>query len=73
MVDDQIGISKCGLDSALTTAHLNSQTNIKKLQFGASKCHKMHIGKRDIVCTDNKIDTWKLEQVDDIPCSILFF
>ena len=31
MVDDQIGISKCGLDSALTTAHLNSQTNIKKI------------------------------------------
>ena len=27
MVDDTIGISYCGLDSVLTTAHLNAQTN----------------------------------------------
>ena len=45
MVDDQIGISNCGLDSALSTAHLNAQANIEKLQFGASKCHKLHVGK----------------------------
>ena len=43
MVDDQVGISNCGLDSALTTSHLNTQTNIEKLQFGPKKCHKMHI------------------------------
>ena len=30
MVDDQIGVSHCGLDSALSTGHLNAQTNIKK-------------------------------------------
>ena len=30
MVDDTIGISSCGLDSALSTAHLNSQTVILK-------------------------------------------
>ena len=28
MVDDQVGISNCGLDSALTTSHLNTQTLI---------------------------------------------
>ena len=60
MVDDQIGISKCGLDSALTTAHLNAQTNVKKLQFGANKCNKMHIGKKNHLCPDNTIDTWEL-------------
>ena len=58
MVDDQIGISECGLDSAVSTAHLNAQTNIKKLQFGANKCHKIHIGGNKIVCPKNTIDTW---------------
>ena len=40
MVDDQICVANCRLDSALATAHLNAQTNIKKLQSGANKCHK---------------------------------
>ena len=35
MVDDQINVAYCGLDSALTTSHLNAQTNLKRLQFGA--------------------------------------
>ena len=60
MVDDQIAVSKCGLDSALATSHLNSITNVKKLQFGADKCHKMHVGETDILCTDNTIDTWSM-------------
>ena len=71
MVDDQVGISKCGLDSALSTAHLNSQTNIKKLQFGEKKCNKMHIGKRDTVCPDTTIDTWKMVPAQDNINSIL--
>ena len=50
MVDDQINVSKCGLDSVLSVAHLNAQANLKKLQFGASKCHKMHISKCDTAC-----------------------
>ena len=50
MVDDQINVSKCGLYSVLSVAHLNAQANLKKLQFGASKCHKMHISKCDTAC-----------------------
>ena len=45
MVDDTIGISHCGLDTVITTAHLNSKTNTKKLQYGENKCHKHHLGK----------------------------
>ena len=60
MVDDQIGVSKCGIDSLLSTAHLNAQTNIKRLQFGAKKCHKLHIGKSNVVCPVNTINTWDL-------------
>ena len=71
MVDDQVGIIKCGLDSALSTAHLNSQTNIKKLQFGEKKCNKMHIGKCDTVCPDTTFDTWKMVPAQDNINSIL--
>ena len=31
MVDDQICVANCGLDSALATANLNAHTNIKEL------------------------------------------
>ena len=65
MVDDQICVANCGLDSALATAHLNAQTNIKKLQFGANKCHKLHIGRKCSSCPENSLDTWSLEKPHD--------
>ena len=43
MVDDQLTVTKCGLGSVLASAHLNSYTNINKLQFGAQKTVKRHI------------------------------
>ena len=46
MVDDTIIISDCGPNSVMATAHHNSQTNLKQLQFGEDKCIKMHIGRR---------------------------
>ena len=71
MVDDQVGVANCGLDSALSTCHLNTQTNIKKLQFGQNKCHKLHIGKTNSLCTHDFIDTWKLQRNEEVVSSIL--
>ena len=71
MVDDTVGIANCGLDSALSTCHLNTQTNIKKLQFGQNKCHKLHIGQSSHLCTNDTIDTWKLQKEKDFVSSIL--
>ena len=62
MVDDQICVSHCGLDSALATSHLNTQTNLKRLQFGPQKCMKLHIGRKCRSCPELSIDTWKLEK-----------
>ena len=62
MVDDTIGISHCGLDSVMMTSHLNSKTNIKNLQYGESKCHKLHVGKKKNICAENSVDTWSLEK-----------
>ena len=57
MVDDLIGISKCGLDSIELNTFMNIQIELKKLKFhvpdkdGKTKCHKMHIGARDNICS----------------------
>ena len=73
MVDDQVAVAKCGLDSVLASSHLNAMTNVKKLQFGANKCHKMHIGKSDILCSNNTVDTWSMESEKETPTSIFDF
>ena len=54
-VDDQLLISPCGLDSVVTTAYINCQTNLKKLQ-----CHLLHVGKKDLLCPDLMVDSWDL-------------
>ena len=55
------------------TSHLNTMTNIKRLQFGPKKCHKIHIGCDDSKCTKDYIDTWKMENTNGKATSILDF
>ena len=43
--------------------HFFIKTNMKKLQYGADKCVKLHIGSDKTVCPDLLIDKWKI--VDD--------
>ena len=71
MVDDQICVSHCGLDSALATSHLNTQTNLKRLQFGPQKCLKLHVGRKCRICPELSIDTWKLEKSSEEFTSVM--
>ena len=71
MIDDQLIVAKCGLGSALASSHLNSSTNVKKLQFGAHKTVKMHIGNQNITCPENIIDTFEQKSSKDKVTSIL--
>ena len=64
MVDDLVAISHCGLDSVVMNAFLNSKSNVKKLQFGIQKCHKLHVGKEKKSCPDLYLDEWVVEVVD---------
>ena len=70
-VDDQLLISPCGLDSVVTNAYINCQTNLKKLQYGAAKCHLLHVGKKDLLCPDLMVDSWDLVPRDGTATSIL--
>ena len=55
-VDDLSGISKCGKESSALNNFLTTQIELKKLRFhvpdeyGKTKCHKLHIGKKNIGC-----------------------
>ena len=59
MQDDTLGVSQCGY--RLMNNFLNTQTNIMGLQFGRSKCEKMHIGKKKVnvdICAEFEVDAW---------------
>ena len=55
MVDDIIDIKKCGKDSVISNAVINSFIEHKKLTMGKSKCHKIHCGQKSEFCQDLKV------------------
>ena len=46
MVDDIMAVSECGFKSCMMNSYLNTKTNMKKLQYGVTKCFKMHVGRK---------------------------
>ena len=67
LVDDLFTISTCNYNSTLMNKYINSQTAMKRLQFGTTKCFKMHIGKtcNEALCRDLFVGGWKREVVED--------
>ena len=61
MVDDLLCISECGFKTTMLNTYMNVKTSSKKLQFGETKCKKLHIGKfcEDFKCTDISVDCWE--------------
>jgi hypothetical protein len=69
MVDDLLCISECGHKTAMLNAYINHKTNSKKLQFGAEKCKKLHVGhsQEEHKCQDVKVEHWaELEMKNEI-------
>ena len=46
MVDDVLGIAKCGTDSIKLNAIIESKMATKKLEMGHSKCFQIHVGNK---------------------------
>ena len=63
MIDNTLGISVCGYQTNQLSEFLNRRTNMMNLQFGCTKCDKLHIGKKqnDDICPTVTIDSWKEE------------
>jgi hypothetical protein len=69
MVDDMLAFSTCGQESLALNTYINTHIELKKLEFhtpdakGKSKCHKMHVGHKNIVCPDLKVHDSLMELV----------
>ena len=61
MVDDVLCVSECGFKTSMAHSYIAMKTDSKKLQFGAQKCKKLHVGRfcEDFKCQTLKVDTWK--------------
>ena len=68
MVDDLLVVTECGYKATMANAFINTKSNLKKLQFGTEKCHKMHIGREkvDEICPDLYVDGWELGEVYEL-------
>ena len=55
-----------GIKTTMMNSYMKFQTNSKKLQFGVSKCKKIHVGKicDDFKCQTLTVDNWE-EVVDE--------
>jgi hypothetical protein len=55
MVDDVLGIQKCGPKSLQLNTTVNTFMELEKLKLSKSKCHKVHVGKFNKNCPDMKV------------------
>ena len=63
MVDDVVGITELGYKASELNSILNVKTAEKTLQFGASKCKYMIVGKcdKEAIQQNLLVDHWKTE------------
>ena len=67
LVDDLFTISICGYKTNLLNKYINTKSATKKLQFGTTKCVKLHVGKtcNKTLCGDLHVGGWKLNVETD--------
>jgi hypothetical protein len=78
LVDDLFTISTCGVKTTMMNNFINSKTAMKRLQFGTSRCIKLHVGKscNKPLCKDLFVGGWKVDAVTDTEtgiCAQTFF
>ena len=61
MIDDLLCVTECGFKTTSANAFITFKTDSKKLQFGANKCKKMHVGNKreNFKCQELKVDNWE--------------
>ena len=71
MVDDTFAIAECGQKSVAINQYINTQIETKKLQMhtqdatGRTKCHKIHVGCRNLVCPDLLVHGTPMKEVSE--------
>ena len=71
MVDDLLAVAPCNIKSVSVNVFINTQIEMKKLKFhtpdkdGKSKCHKIHVGKENLLCPELKVHGTIMGQVKE--------
>ena len=67
MCDDLLTVSECGYQTKLMASYINCQSRFNFLQFGLSKCFKLHVGKykEKFKCQPVYLDSWTSAEVED--------
>ena len=71
MVDDTFAISECGYKSVAINQFINSHIELKKLRMhtpdatGKTKCHKIHVGRSNLVCPELHVHGTLMKQVKE--------
>ena len=75
MCDDLFTVSECGYQTELMAAYINSQSRYNFLQFGLSKCFKLHVGKykEQFKCQPVFLDSWTSEEIEDKKSGKIYF
>ena len=60
IIDNLIAISECGPKTALVNSFISTKTAIKKLQFGAEKCTKIHVDKTRSEQKNGRRKLWRI-------------
>ena len=55
MIDDIISFAKCGPKSIALNSIIDTKITMKKMIFGPSKCHNLHIGHNTERCPTLKV------------------
>ena len=68
LVDDTIGITEAGYRAQQMNIFMNVKTAEKGLQFGATKCKSMLVGKNteNVLNSELSVDSWKVEHQENI-------
>ena len=64
MIDDLVCVAESGVAAVEVNSYINTKTAIKKLQFGAKKCHQMSVKEKEHICPELFIDNWQVEQAE---------
>ena len=62
MIDDIISFSSCGPQAILANSTINTKIEMKKMEFGPTKCHTIHIGNRETKCPLLKVHDYVIGQ-----------
>ena len=67
MCDDLLVVSECGYTTELAVSYINSQSRYNYLQFGLTKCSKLHIGKtkQKFKCSPIYLDSWTSKEKEN--------